>query len=126
MTEYQKVRLACAHGPDTHFDGKLIHEFSTQNRDATKDRWTELRLWETRGRSYIAESVGCSTRGNEREIREVTVIAPGHPAREVAGRLEIDPEPGPPPTLVMEAFGWTTAAKAFAREMKWDVVRRVD
>lgn len=110
--DYQKVRLSASHGPDTHFEGKLVHQYSTQNRDGSKDRWTELRLWETRGGAWIAESVGCSTRGNEREIREVAVI--GVPFGEDI------------PLRVMEAWGWTTAAKAFAREMQWDVVLRVE
>lgn len=114
MSEFQKMRLACAHGPDTHFEGVLIREYTTQNSAGTKDRWTELRLWETRGRQWIAESVGCSSRGGEREIRQVTVIGPGAKPNE------------PIQWKVMEAFGWTSAAKAFAREMGWDVVRRVE
>jgi hypothetical protein len=110
MSEYQKVRLAVSHGPDTHFDGKLIHSFSTQNREGSKSRWTELRLWETRGGAWVTESVGCSTHGNEREIREVAVI---------------EDQPGYP-LLVMAAWGWTSASKAFARECGWDCIRRVD
>jgi hypothetical protein len=136
MSEYQKVRLQVSHGPDTHFEGKILHEFSTQRKDGGKSRWTELRLWETRGGAWVTESVGCSTQGNEREIREVAVIDDVQAAWDLnrsgaartANELEevrADPMNKQRIRQVMEAWGWTTASKAFAREMGWDVIRRV-
>lgn len=107
--DFKPVRLAVSHGPDLHFDGKLLGEYSTQNKAGSKDRWTELRLWETPAGNWIAESCGCSARQGEGVIREARVVT------ESANR----------PHYAMEAWGWTTAAKAFARELGWDVVRRV-
>ena len=115
MSEFQKVRMACSHGPDLHFEGRVLHQFTTQNRAGTKSRWTELRLWETQGGSLIAESVGMSAIEREGEIREAAVIEPTSP--DFLPKAQIN--------AVMDAFQWTTAAKAFAREMGWDVIRRV-
>jgi hypothetical protein len=110
MSKYQKVRLQVSHGPDLHFEGKVLHQFSTQNKAATKPRWTELRLWETPAGNWIAESVGMSTHEREGEIREADVIEESRDSK----------------LRVMEIFQWTSAAKAFARELGWDVIRRVD
>lgn len=120
MSEFQKVRMAVSHGPDLHFEGRVIGSYSTQNNAGTKDRWTELRLWETRGGAWIAESVGCSSRRGEGEIREAAVIDREEDwlrSQEADRRMIAE---------VMQHFQWTTAAKAFAREMGWDVIRRVE
>ncbi len=113
--EYQKVRLAVSHGPDLHFDGKLLGEYTTQNRAGTKDRWTELRLWETPAGNWIAESVGCSSREREGEIRAAGVVEAA--AGETYGEAVRE---------AMQIWQWTTAAKAFARELGWDIIQRVD
>jgi hypothetical protein len=110
--DFTPIRLACSHGPDLHFEGKLVHEYSTQNKGRTKDRWTELRLWETPAGNWVAESVGMSSRNGEGVIREARVIKVGEGSERVGA--------------VMEAFGWTTAAKAFARDMGWQVTVRVE
>lgn len=150
--EFKPQRLACSHGPDLHFSGKLCGSYSTQNRAGTKDRWTELRLWETPAGNWIAESVGMSTRGNEGEIREARVIEPcisiepGPPGLAEAIRTEITApmrqaiaergvdagftDDWPPSehriAQAMDLWQWTTAAKAFARELGWQVVRHVE
>ncbi|MEA3044596.1 MAG: hypothetical protein QOH47_2434 [Sphingomonadales bacterium] len=127
---FTPTRLACSHGPDLWFDGKLIGQYSTQRKDGGKDRWTELRLWETPAGNWVAESVGCSTRENEGVIREARVIErpvsvrlvrpdrQGETVRILTSPAEVD--------AAMDAWNWTTAAKAFARELGWDVVRRVE
>lgn len=161
--DFNPTRLACSHGPDLHFDGKLLGSYSTQNKAGSKSRWTELRLWETPAGNWIAESVGCSTRENEGEIREARVIGsaarrcpfcdnswdapeesvfyagseqavlcgrcsargPDAATEEEAVRLWNGPE-HERRQAAMEAWGWTSAAKALARELGWNVVRRVD
>jgi hypothetical protein len=135
MTDYQKIKLNCTHGPDLHFEGRVVHEYTTQRRDGGKDRWTELRLWETPAGNWIAESVGMSSRQGEIGLREAVVIDfhmlvrgatrdQAYTDSEWDGTREAKMAELIP--LVMDAFGWTTAAKAFAREMGWDVIRRVD
>lgn len=111
--DFEKKRLQPAHGPDLHFEGRLVGAYSTQNRAETKRRWTELQLWETRGGAWIAESVGRTVDEREFDIVEAAVI-------EAGGEEEVRRR------AVMEAWGWTSAAKAFAREQGWDVVRKVD
>lgn len=136
MSEYKKTRLACTHGPDLHFDGRIVHEFTTQRKDGGKERWTELRLWETPAGNWIAESVGESSRHGDIALREATVIEGviTRPIRisERIGGVDMDndiilqgSEDQSARLKVMEAFGWTTAAKAFAREMGWQVVRHI-
>jgi hypothetical protein len=134
MSDYQEVRLQCSHGPDLRFQGRIVHEFTTQRKDGGKDRWTELRLWETPAGNWIAENVGRSSRQGDFDIREAAVIdfnmlLPGSTREQAytdgewaATHGEKEPERIP---QVMDAFGWTTAAKAFAREMGWDVILRV-
>lgn len=140
MTGFNKIRMAVSHGPDLHFDGKVVGEYSTQRKDGGKSRWTELRLWETPAGNYIAEMVGCSTVGNEGEIRAARVL--GH--QELEGIVAIkqmdlsrpetwesDGADEPRPSLAqrrdaMDLWQWTTAAKAFARDLGWDVIRRVE
>ena len=129
---FNPIRLACSHGPDLHFDGKLIGEYTTQRKDGGKDRWTELRLWETPAGNWIAESVGCSTRQGEGEIREarvigvlVTVEASSYDLLPLVPQPPWSPEDDPMKAEAMEAWGWTTAAKAFARELGWRVTRVV-
>lgn len=121
MTDFTPIRLACTHSADLHFDGKLIGEYSTQNKAGSKTRWTELRLWETPAGNWIAESVGCSTRDGEGELREARVIQ--QPAQRSQGW---GPGQAPPHEEAMDAWGWSTAAKALARQLGWDVIRRVD
>lgn len=146
MSDFRPIRLACSHGPDLHFDGKLCGSYTTQNKAGTKQRWTELRLWETPGGNWIAESVGCSSRDGEGEIREARVIemevyhdvevvrtpprlgsggyleAENFAASDLGPKIDEDARMG----AAMEAWGWTTAAKAFARELGWDMIRRVE
>lgn len=116
----QRIRLRVNNAPDVHFTGHVLHEYTTQSSDRPKDRWTELRLWETHGGAWIVEKVGCSTRQGEAEIRDVRVIehagvATGHEASIQEAR-----------DLIMDFFGWTIVAKAFAKQAGWDVVRRVE
>jgi hypothetical protein len=113
MREFQKVRLSVAHGPDVHFEGIEMYSYSTQRADGGKSRWTDLRLWETKGGAWVAEMVGRSTQRGEFDITEATVIEAGTPLSESIQR-------------VMTAWGWTSAAKAFARERGWDIIRRVE
>lgn len=109
---FERVRLSVAHGQDIHFVGRVIAEYTTQNSGGTKNRWTELRVWQTEGGAWIAESVGASDAGREIDIVEATVIDADTPEQDK--RL-----------AVMAAFNWTTAAKAMARLHKWDVRRVV-
>ncbi len=115
MSEIQGVRLHVNNAADVAFSGRLLGEYSTQNAGGTKDRWTELRLWETEAGAWIVESVGKSTAGREIDLRDVKTI-PRDPERT---------ENRDDRVAVMEAFGWSIVAKAFARTMGWDVVRRV-
>lgn len=116
---FKPIRLAVSHGPDLHFDGKLVGEYSTQRKDGTKDRWTELRLWETPAGNWVAEMVGCSTRENEGEIREARVIDtfPHFYGDGTENQGWIN--------AAMDLWRWTSAAKAFARELGWSVVQIV-
>lgn len=130
MTDYHKVRLKITKGPDIEFEGFVVHEYSTQNASESKRRWTELRLWQTRGGAWIAEQCGVSMEGGERDLREALVIDPpklnilelGQPERSEA--LPIVPAEAA--MEVMDFWGWTSAAKAFAKQAGWDVTRRVD
>jgi hypothetical protein len=129
--EFTKQRFVVNNAADVHFEGKQIGFYTTQNERKPKDRWTELALWETRGGAWIAEQVGRSSREGEQAIRDVLVIdaQKGTDIRVLAGVMEAPTERALPPSAVqkiMEFFGWTIVAKAFAREMGWDVVRRLD
>lgn len=121
MTEHTKQRLSVNNAPDLKFAGRVVYEYSTQSKDQSKPRWTELRLWETEGGAWIAESLGCSTRSGESDLRDVLVIEPADtdidaaPALLLAARIN----------QVMNFFGWSTVAKAFARKAGWNVVREV-
>jgi hypothetical protein len=42
------------------FDGKLLA--SVSSRDSDRDRWTEMRIYQTTGGSYILEKIGRSIR----------------------------------------------------------------
>jgi hypothetical protein len=113
-----KQRLQVNNAPDVHFEGSVIHEYSTQNAGGAKERWTEIRLWETTAGAWIVESVGCSKRAGESNLRDVIVLNPvedGDDAEEI-GEQRI---------AVMDFLGWTHVAKAFARAADWDMVRRV-
>ncbi len=121
-----KQRLRVNNAPDVHFKGKMSHEYTTQSKDKSKDRWTELRLWETEGGAWIAEKVGCSSRSGEAELRDVLVI------EGVTGEFDefVDDTTRLAVELqaqeqVMAFFGWTVVAKAFAKQAGWDVVRHV-
>lgn len=117
MTQAEQLeerRLQVNNAPDVRFNGRLLHEYTTQNREGTKARWSEIRLWETKAGAWVVESVGASTLRGEATLRDVLVMEPEeadlpHDARRV-----------------MDFLGWSAVAKAFAREMKWDVVRYVD
>lgn len=109
----RRIRLQVNNGQDIEFTGQLQGEYSTQNSAATKDRWTEIRLWETAAGAWIVESVGCSTRRGEAELRDALVM------ERADGGVPHDVR------RVMDFLGWTTVAKAFAREMGWDVVRDI-
>lgn len=121
MSTFQSVRLSVSHGPDLQFEGRALGEYSTQRKDGGKTRWTELRLWETKGGSLIAESVGRSTAEREGDIREAKEIGQVIGARPRLVGLEEDAV-----SNAMAVWGWSSAAKAFARQLGWDVVRRVD
>lgn len=131
MTDYKEQRISVTNGQDVHFKGRLLGAYSTQNKDSTKTRWTELRLWLTERSHWVAESVGRSTERGHVDLVDVRVI-------EIPGELveTVEVEPGKfadvyAPDLnaaqlaVMDAWGWTTAAKAFARTQGWDVTRKV-
>lgn len=123
--EFKPIKMAVSHGPDLRFDGKLIHQYTTQRADGGKDRWTELRLWETPAGNWVAESVGCSSRRGEGEIREARVIEVLVFRPEDADRFNDCSILDDRRVAVMDHFQWTSAAKAFAREMGWSVVREV-
>ena len=116
----KEQRLSVNNGRDVHFKGAMLHEYSTQNRDATKDRWSEIRLWETADGSWVIEQLGCSNRNNEAHLRDVQVI-------ETRTLLATDQGNDEQRKLrVMDFLGWTTVAKAFARAAGWDVALHVD
>jgi hypothetical protein len=111
----EKFRLQVNNAPDVHFEGDVIHEYTTQNQAGTKDRWTVIRLYETARGAWIVESAGHSTRDREVVLRDVLVLDLGG-AETDDGKAEI---------RVMEFLGWTMVAKAFAKQAGWDVIRRV-
>ena len=116
--QYERQRMRVNNAPDLHFEGAVIGEYTTQNRDASKPSWTEIRLWQTRGGAWIVETVGCSTRPGQVDICDALVIeAPIE--HEDANRPEAISE-------VMQFLGWTVVAKAFAKQMGWSVARRID
>ena len=63
------------------FDGSLLA--STSSREASKDRWTEMRVYKTHGGSYILEKVGRSVRlhmpGCEDIINDIPLFQSEHP-----------------------------------------------
>ena len=111
--EFQKIRMAVNRGPDLHFEGRLVGEYSTQNKAETKDRWQELRLWETRSGAWVAEMVARSSRHGEGDFVTADAYIP-------------DGDYEAARSNVMETFEWSPAAKAFARTMGWDVVVRIE
>lgn len=125
---FVKRRLSVNNAADVHFNGKLLHEYSTQNAERTKTRWTELRLWETEAGTWLAESVGYSDRQGESELRDVAIFEKksGLDVRKLADPDFVDTSPDRRQPDVMAFFGWTVVAKAFAREAGWDVIRRID
>lgn len=58
-------------GSDLEFEGHLVGSISSRIRD--RDRWTELRLYKTKGGSFIAEEVGCSVVEQEINLTEAEV-----------------------------------------------------
>jgi hypothetical protein len=133
-TEYKDVRISANNAPDVRFRGRLLGDFTTQNRDRTKPRWTELRLWKTEGGAWVAESVGCSDSEREVDIADVAVIDDATRAPDgfvVLPRIDGAEAESKESALhrrriaVMAFFGWTTMAKRFAREMGWQVWRDV-
>lgn len=138
--QFTRQRLRTNNAPDVHFNGRLLHEYTTQSADQAKTRWTELRLWETRGGAWVAENMACSRRPGEHDLRDVLVIErfgapirfqmpdlPEHGAsgfdQEMRTILKDEAEAIQD---VMAFFGWSVVAKAFAKQAGWDVVRRVD
>lgn len=124
MQAPREIRLQVNNGPDVHFEGGIAYEYSTQSKGDDESRWTELRLWETVGGAWIAESVGRSTSPGQVDLRDVLVIEPTEEELHATGprqhQLLLDWQ-----YRVMAFFGWTTGAKAFAREAGWDVAVRV-
>jgi hypothetical protein len=114
--DLEDVELAVTRGAALHFRGKLLAEYSTQNRAKSKDRWTELRLWETVGGNWVAERVGCSDMGKERDLTDAAVLGPKPTgaADEMERRL-----------AAMELWDWSTAARALARDLGWKFVQVV-
>jgi len=127
MTTTTKQRLSVNNAPDVHFEGQLIAEYTTQNASGTKDRWSEIRLWETAAGTWIVENVGCSRRQGESDLRDVLVLDESIEESAPIGAHDSDEEMSQfLREKVMAFLGWTTVAKAFAREAGWDVIRRVD
>lgn len=112
--EFKPIRMPVTNGPDLHFDGQVIGEYTTQNKAGTKDRWTELRLWETPTGNWIAEMVGCSSRDREGTLRTARAIYKPSTLDRTGQIRE-----------VMQLFEWTPAAKAFAKQLGWDVIERI-
>lgn len=122
MTGHSKQRLQVNNAPDLKFEGRVVYEYSTQSKGESKPRWTELRVWETEGGAWIAESLGCSIRPGESDLRDVLVIEPHDTDIDAAPELLLSARIN----QVMAFFGWSTVAKAFARKAGWNVVREVD
>ena len=106
------VELSNNKGPGVSFDGRLLHEGTTQNRARTKTRWGEIRLWETPAGAWIAEDVACSEDDGEVDITKVGVFR--------------DPIGEDRHFLVMDFFGWNHLARAMASKLKWNLVMRVE
>ncbi|WP_334656711.1 hypothetical protein [Sphingomonas panaciterrae] len=128
--EFTRQKFVVNNAPDVHFEGKRIGFYTTQSERRPKDRWTELALWETRGGAWIAEQVGRTSREGEQAIRDALVIenVDGDRKVKIDGQIVTREVPSAAAAreMVMQFFGWTIVAKAFAREMGWDVVRRID
>ncbi|SDA14805.1 hypothetical protein [Sphingomonas sp. NFR15] len=126
MGDYSKQRMQVNNAQDLRFDGQLIQEYSTQNRDGTKDRWTEIRLWETEGGSWIVEQVGCSKRAGESNLRDALVFEEvRNEFEESVSDAEAKDYQRELHEKVMTFLGWTAVAKAFAKQAGWEVVRHV-
>jgi hypothetical protein len=109
--EMLQRRLVPTRGPVHRFKGKLIAEASSWREG--KARWQECRLWETEGGAWIAELMGASDAGSERDITTVTVVTPG--ATEEERRF-----------AVMDGFEWNTLARSMVREqLGWKLERIV-
>lgn len=67
------------------FDGKLLASISSRE-SAEKDRWTEMRVFQTVGGSYILEKVGRSTRlhmpGCGDILKDLPLFQQAHPGED--------------------------------------------
>jgi hypothetical protein len=66
------------------FDGQLLAAVSS--RDGEKDRWTEMRVYQTNGGSYILEKVGRSVRlhmpGCDDILKDLPLFQQAHPGED--------------------------------------------
>jgi hypothetical protein len=105
-------RLSPTRGPVTKFVGRIIAEATSHKQG--KQRWQECRLWETKGGALIAELVGASDAGTERDITTLTVVEPNQ-------------DGGRDMFAVMEGFEWNTLARAMVRDqLGWKLERIVE
>lgn len=67
MNNFQEIRLVRDKGNEVVFQGRLEAEVSS-DPERVNDRWTELRLYITKGGNFVAESTGCSALPHEGNI----------------------------------------------------------
>lgn len=96
------VELSVKDGPSVSFIGAEVSSYS-MNPD--RSRWAELKLWETIECNYVAGRAWHSNIGGEATFWTAAQVQTVEDA--------------------MDLWGWDAVAKAFARKLKWDVVRRI-
>lgn len=121
---FTREKVACNRGPTYEFWGKLLGEYST-NAKGDRTKWTELRLWETPSRQWVAESAGCSDEAGHVDILDAIVIR--GPVVLVNRQTMKDYVDQTPQTIsmefqAMEFWGWSSPAKALAKKLGWNLV----
>lgn len=106
---YERVTIRRTRGKALRFHGRLLGEEVVGHRD--RDRWLELRLWETPAGAWIVERVSASDEPGERDFANALVLK-----GDTADR----------PYLAMEWLDWINPAKSLARRMKWRFEEFVD
>ena len=100
--EYESVRLNSKNAPDHAFAGA---ELETYNSNATKPRYEEVTLFALQGGGFVAAHAWHSNVVGEETFWFV-------------GKVETVED-------AMTVWDWTPVAKAFARRLKWDVVKHI-
>lgn len=115
---FEDVELMQKDAPDVRFTGALIGTLDSRKADTRQksrdgDRYTLLELYQLKSGDWVAARVAASDRPGEVDIAVVKLIR----CKDLSEREQ--------QYAVLEAFGWTWLAKAFADVMGWDHVQEL-